>query len=387
MSTEIRPAHSPLGASSAERWMNCPGSVALLKDLHLPETDEPDYRAEGTAAHEAAAHCLNNGLDAWEVVGQTFNNIEIGQEIADAIQVFLDECRAHEVEGAKTYTEFGIDAPEFHPQFYGTLDRGTVVGPLMVIRDYKHGEGIMVDVEENPQIMYYAYGLLRHHPEVVDVSLGIVQPRGYHPDGPIRVWMTTAEHIRDWAENTLKPAMMRTALDNDLDVGPWCRFCPAKLVCPVLFSMFRAAMLADPKEVILRTNESADRDWKYLKGVEHYIKASKEDILARLNRGVVMENCKLVPKKADRVFKDGALEVLTAKLGTDGLYTVPEFKTPAQIEKISPAAKKLVQEYAYTPQTGLTVAGMDDKRPAVKVMTTKEAFPQAEALAAAQAME
>lgn len=39
MSTEQRPAHSPLGASSAERWMNCPGSVALLKDLKMETTD------------------------------------------------------------------------------------------------------------------------------------------------------------------------------------------------------------------------------------------------------------------------------------------------------------------------------------------------------------
>ena len=36
--------HSPLGASGAERWMNCPGSVNLIKSMVLPESDEEDYQ-------------------------------------------------------------------------------------------------------------------------------------------------------------------------------------------------------------------------------------------------------------------------------------------------------------------------------------------------------
>ena len=47
--------HSPLGASGAERWMECPGSTALLSQLDLGETDDPDYRVDGTTAHAGAA--------------------------------------------------------------------------------------------------------------------------------------------------------------------------------------------------------------------------------------------------------------------------------------------------------------------------------------------
>lgn len=42
-------AHSNLGASSAKRWMGCPGSNALLE--HAPPEQPSKYAAEGTAAH------------------------------------------------------------------------------------------------------------------------------------------------------------------------------------------------------------------------------------------------------------------------------------------------------------------------------------------------
>ena len=180
MNTEIRPAHSPLGASGAERWMNCPGSVALLKDLHIEEdSDEPEYRSLGTSAHKLADECLKTSRDAWELINVEMGKHPVDGPMSSAVQVYLDEIARIKAEnpGGKEYHEYGIDAPDFHPDFYGTLDWGYVVGSKMWIRDYKHGEGVAVEVEDNPQIMYYAFGLLRHHPEVATVDLGIVQPR------------------------------------------------------------------------------------------------------------------------------------------------------------------------------------------------------------------
>jgi len=72
------------------------------------------------------------------------------------------------------------------------------------------------------------------------------------------------------------------------------------------------------------------------------------------------------------VFKDGAIEALQ-ELGP-AIYTTPELKSPSQIEKIGSRAKELVKEWAYMPAVGLTVAPITDKRQAVKVQTTAEAF-------------
>jgi len=378
MSTEIRPAHSPLGASSAERWMNCPGSVALLKELKFPESDEPDYRTLGTAAHAVACECLQKGLDAWELMGETNGKHETDSEMVDAVQMYLDECRSLITPQSTVYTEFRIDAPDFHPQFFGTTDFGCVTGAVLRIRDYKHGEGIAVDVEWNPQIMYYAYGLLRHHPEVDMVDLGIVQPRGFHPDGPIRTWQVSADAIRTWAIDNLKPAMDRVEMDHDLDAGPWCRFCPAKLVCPLMTSLFGAAATADPGVVVNLNDQSLGRSYQYTAAVKFYLKALEDETFRRLNAGS-MKGCgvKLVMKKANRVWKDEAMGALSVAVPVDDLYTKPEMKSPAEVEKIGAEAKKLVREWAYTPQTGLTVALETDKRATVKVQTSTEAFPNA----------
>ena len=53
------PAHSRLGASTSERWFNCPASVRLSDGI--PSRESP-YAAEGTLAHEHGAHRLEKGL-------------------------------------------------------------------------------------------------------------------------------------------------------------------------------------------------------------------------------------------------------------------------------------------------------------------------------------
>jgi hypothetical protein len=378
MSTERRPAHSPLGGSGAERWMNCVGSVALLKELKLPESDEPDYRSEGTTAHAAAYACLTQDMDAWEVINQQFEKHTVNIEMANAVQVYLDDCRRIEKEnpGGTVYNEFSIDYPEFHDLFYGTLDRAYLLHGTAWIHDYKHGAGIAVDVEWNPQFMYYAFGILRLHPEIERVVISVVQPRAFHPDGKIRTWECSADTIRQWANEKLRPAMLATAVDNDLDAGAWCRFCPAKLVCPLMWNLFGAAMQTDPKQVVTLSDELLSKSYHYLDALAFFVKAFKEETYRRLNNGQQIQGIKLVNQKANRVWKAGAKEALLPVLGQD-IYTEPEMKTPAQVEKLGEAAKALAQSWAYKPDTGLTVATEDDKRPAVIVRSTEATFSDA----------
>lgn len=380
MSTEIRPAHSPLGASSAERWMNCPGSVALIRNLKIvAQSDEPDYRTNGTAAHAALEYCLKNGTDAWEIVGYEFGDptkVKVEVEMADAIQVFIDDVRPFiDEEGATTFIEYGISSP-LHPDFYGTVDFGNISadGLTLRIRDFKYGEGIAVDVEENPQIMYYAYGLLKDFPNVEHVDLGIVQPRGHHPDGAMRVWIVSAQYIRDWADNTLLPAMHRTEMDASLDAGPWCRFCPAKLVCPMLTSLFGAACTANPKVVVNLSDASLGRSYQYTQAVKFYLKAMEEETFARLNMGREVPGTKLVPKKANRVYKPGAEEALVAEFGKEQCFEPAEFKSPAALSKLGTKVANEVNKWAYTPNNGFTVALDADKRPAVKIEAPSKKF-------------
>lgn len=394
MSTEQRPIHSPLGASSAERWMACPGSVALIKALDLPETDEPEYRGLGTAAHEAGAYCLKNKLDAWEVIGEKFYGFDVDQEMANAVQVYLDVARPlMERTGAVPYIEHGLSYQQqdgrlteildpradslLKKYFYGTGDFALYRAneKYLDVMDYKHGEGIDVDVENNPQLMYYAFGFLLLHPDVETVRLRIIQPRIAWAEA-VKIWIVKADYIRDWVADKLVPAMQLTEMDGaELDAGSWCRFCPAKLICPMMASLFGAACTANPKAVVQLTDASLGRSYQYKAAVQSYLKALEEEAFRRLNTGALVPGIKLVPKKANRVFKSEAVAIFKKQFGEEAL-SKPELKSPAEMEKLGAVAKELVKEYAYTPQTGLTVAVDTDKRVAVKVETTAQAFAE-----------
>lgn len=375
MSSDNLPVHSTLGASGAERWINCPGSVALLKTLTLPETDDPSFRQEGTAAHAAAATCLSQDRDGWEIVGETVEGVKVTAEMATAVQVYLDEVRPLIAKASQTFIEYPISQPKLHPLYYGTVDLGLVfeADGWLDITDYKHGVGIAVDVEFNPQVMYYAYGILQDFPDIRNVRLRIVQPRGFHRDGPIRVWETTAEALSEWAETTLIPAMNATAVDNTLDPGPWCRFCPAKIVCPMMTALFGAAAKANPDHVVNLSAEALGRSFQYVAAVKFYLKALEAEVLRRNLKGEEVPDTKLVYQKANRAYKPGAAEIIKARFGEDAM-TKPEIKSPAEIEKLSPEAKELIKEWAFTPQRNVTVALLSDHRNAVKVTTSQDVF-------------
>lgn len=381
--SDTLPAHSPLGASSAERWMNCPGSVGLLRDLKLPESDEPDYRREGTAAHEAAAHLLQSNAEAWELIGQKFYETEVTVEMSEAIQVYLDRCRAQmALPGAEAWFEERVGPLPEQPLFFGTADCAILAGDTLYVNDYKHGQGVVVEVDDNPQVMYYAYGVLRRLQQSHDIAaikrvvLTIVQPRGFHVDGPVREWETTPNYIRSWAEGELFPAMERTAFDHDLDAGKWCRFCPAKLVCPLMKGLFEAAMTINPKTVVDLTLDSLARDYEKIAAVEQFLKALKDETFRRLNLGQTHDLLKLVHKKANRVWKPEAAEVFKARFG-DQAYEPASLKSPAEMEKVAADAKPLVKEWAYTPTSGLTVALASAPGVAVRVETTADTFSTA----------
>jgi hypothetical protein len=373
-----KPIHSPLGASSAERWMNCPGSNVLLETLDLPESEESSFAAEGTGAHEAGAQCLRDGTDTWEIVGQKFNDHECNQEMADGVQMYLDTVRDLRAEHgifARSFVEYRISG-DWNGKFYGTVDSAEWSSDgetsLLDITDFKYGAGIAVDATRNHQLMYYAVGMLEHL-FANKVRLRIVQPRAFHVDGPIRVWETTGAELTQWKNEILIPAMTRAELDLTLTPGDWCRFCPAKLGCPLLTALFGASAKADASVLTNFSSQSLARNYALVAAVKHYIKALEEQVLKRLMHGEAIDGYKLVNKKANRVFSAEGIETMKTDFGPDA-YTKPELKSPAEIDKIGAKGKKFTKGYAYSPQTGLTVAPLDDPRIGVNVRSGETAF-------------
>lgn len=395
--------HSPLGASGAERWMNCHGSVALIARLGqlieamgIPAEDDPDYRKEGTAMHEAAERCLRENLDTWEIVGEKFGDVEIDGAMADAIQVYLVVCRKIMPDAPWYRIEHRISSP-IHKLFYGTADFCALVGPVLsrpmseldgslghklVVLDLKGGEGILVE-PDTPQLRYYGFGVIDQweretgtvfHPDL-PVELGICQPRAYHDDGEPTHWeTTTVGELKRWVAEELVPHMEATAVDHTLDAGKWCRFCPAKLICPLLVGLARAAATHDPQEIVRYSDEALGQSYQQIQAIKFYIKAVEEQSLLRAKAGRKFDGYfKVVAKKSNRVWRSGAKTEAQQKFGADALTPV-ELKSPAELEKLSPEAKEFVKGNSYMPFTGETIAAWDDKRVAIKVQTSAQAF-------------
>ena len=371
------PLHSPLGASSAERWLNCPGSTALVAALGpTDDQDDPDYRRDGILAHELASTCLKNGTDCWE---ETDAFPTIAPDHMAAVQTYLQYVRGLPPDDGQHYIEQRVHLPEFHPQFYGTVDFALVQRTKGVhIVDYKHGEGVVVEVEDNPQLKYYAFGFIEAdgadiHPDDEVVTLTIVQPRvPWHTDGIIRSWGTTAGALRKWAYETLRPAMERQDV-NAFTLGDWCRFCPAKLLCPAVREKVQIATEGATVKDVDALSE-ADMAW-YLgawPATKMFYKALEERADRLLLAGTAGPELravrKVVNKLASRVWKgsqDDIEGVLSSALG-EAAWVPRHIISPAEAEKL-PGGKDLVREYAFKPDNGLTGAPIDDRRQAVDV--------------------
>jgi hypothetical protein len=378
--------HSKIGASSAYRWFACPGSVSLASTM--PKQPSSVYAAEGTAAHELADMCLSSDTDAIEYVGQklttTFNDepFEVTEEMADAVQVYLDVVRENIKEHSQVYYEEGFDLGWIHEGLFGTNDACIVdLFETLHVFDYKHGKGHAVDVVGNKQLMYYALGAghkLRFH--FKKVKLWIVQPRAPHTDGPVRSWEITVDELLAFKDELKAAAVATEQPDAPLSAGDHCGFCPAAGKCPALrektydlaqavfkdFGNEATITLKKPDEIapeqMSRILESANVLDGWIRSVEQYA-------LSRALQGFPPEGFKLVEKGTHRKWSSTeAVEAAFKDSIGDKLYTPRKVISPAQLEKLVGKAKAAdVAALTVKPKGEPTLAPLTDKRPAINM--------------------
>ena len=378
--------HSPLGASGAERWMNCPGSVGLSVGVNDEEDDT--FSRPGTAAHALGEQCLRLGTEAWTYIGARAVEEEAGvvvdKEMADAVQFYLDEVRrCHpDRDQGNTWIERRFHCPTIHELSYGTSDLTHLALPVLHVWDFKYGAGIVVDVKENPQLMYYACGMLTDlglWDTVETVVLHICQPRGFHHDGQHREWSISTVDLSVWLVSVLVPAMETALVSRETKSGEHCRFCPVRRrACPQLISDVEevgAIMAKMEKKGGARelTNDELARFFELKLSSRIAFKAAEETIFARLQAGQAIPGTKLASAKANREWKDDAEAALTEQYKDRAFER--KLKSPAQIEKL-PEGEKFTARYAFKPDAGLVVVPAGDSRVAVS-KDTKSMFEAA----------
>ena len=172
--------HAVLSASGAHRWLHCNPSARLELEFADRETEAA---AEGTAAHALAEHKLKKAL-------KLRSRKPVSPYDCDEMDAYTDgyvEFVLEQLEEAKALCadplvliEQRLDFSCYVPDGFGTGDCLIVADKLLHIIDFKYGQGVLVDAEENPQMMLYALGALRqfdHLYDIAQVAMSIYQPR------------------------------------------------------------------------------------------------------------------------------------------------------------------------------------------------------------------
>lgn len=230
--------HSSIGASSAYRWMLCPGSVRLCATVPKRTTG---YASEGTAAHELCERCLRDGSEPAEHFGEVItadgSEFPVDEKMVAAVTIYVDKVRGDLAKfGGRLNVEKSFDLSWLYPGMFGRNDASIepdgLFGVLRVY-DYKNGKKPVV-AKDNSQCMYYALGALGEaNPCCVDsVEITIVQPNCWGKD-PVDGWTVSTRDLYAWGRDVLLPAAKATeAPDAPLRSGDHCTFCAAIGICP-----------------------------------------------------------------------------------------------------------------------------------------------------------
>jgi hypothetical protein len=368
-------AHATWSASASARLWGCPGSLALIASLDVPDK-ESEAAAWGTAAHEVAEWTLNGGPDVdchdfpRAVVKTKAHEIEVTDEVVECAQEFVDYVRGRLAEhgpGATLLIEqrFSLDALDPPFDAGGTGDAVLLLPEwdMIEIVDLKGGRGVVVEATGNKQLRTYALGAYMANPGPwKKVRSTIVQPRAPHKDGRIRSEEIHVSDLIEWTADLMDA--MRTAetaqrnLQDVIDHGKWlsagehCTFCPALPTCPaverkameVAQTMFAPEGIAAPPppatlgmERLVQVLDAADMIQNWLNACRAYAQDQAE-------AGVEVPGYVLVPKQGRGWGKpdaEVALE-LTMELGLDpdSIYAEPKLKSPTEITKVLGTKRK-----------------------------------------------
>lgn len=301
--------HAKLSASSAFRWINCPGSVVLADQLPAPGSSA--YADEGTLAHALAELKLRKFLGDAGNYDKELAQIQASEyysgEMEEATDFYTETVQEHLAAAgadAELMIEQQFSLTNWVPEGFGTSDAVIIGGNVIEVIDLKYGKGIKVDAVNNPQLRLYGLGASALFGDLYDfdtVRTTIIQPRLDH----VSTEEQPLKELLLWAEEDVAPrATMALEGTDYLATGDWCRFCPAKAVCrkraeynlELARDEFKAPPLLTDEEIgeVLRRAEEIQ---KWTSDIQDY---ALEQALA----GKHFDGWKLVEGRSNRKYAD-----------------------------------------------------------------------------------
>lgn len=379
--------HALLSASGASRWMNCTPS-ARLEDKFQESTST--YAEEGTLAHEFGdinLRYMNGEIDK-KVLDQELKRLRSHELYSDEMEEEVDKYILYVWEtlasaqrttsDAELKIEEKLDFSHLVEKGFGTGDASVIADGVLEIIDLKYGKGIKVDAEENPQLKLYGSGALRQWELLYDihtVRLTIVQPRLDH----ISTWDISAEDLISWGEKIVKPTAAKAYKgEGKQKAGDWCRFCKVKAMCATLAAKNVKLAQHDFRDPHLLSEQQIIEVYKQIPMLTDWASAVADYVLSEAVNGKQWPGYKLVEGRSNRKWSDE--EAIKKVLAEEGFkqedYIKMSLEGIGKIEKLlgKPEFAKKLGKLVIKPQGKATLAGINDKRPAMGLEQAKEDF-------------
>lgn len=376
--------HARLSASSAFRWINCPGSVALSDQCPAPGSSS--YADEGTLAHSIGELKLRQITG--EITPKQFeakmkrirkNEYYCG-EMEEATTFYADEivgAIAAAGEDAELMVEQQFSLDRWVPEGFGTSDAVVIGGGAIQVIDLKYGKGIKVDAHNNPQLRLYGLGAANLFGDLYDfdtVKVTIIQPRLDH----VSTEEIPLKELLLWAEDDVAPRA-RMAMDGTdyTAVGDWCRFCPAKAICRKRAEYNLDIAKDDFKQPPLLTDEEIGEVLRRADELQHWVKDVGDYALQQALDGHEYDGWKLVEGRANRKYVDDlkVAEALKAAGYDEALLYERKLYGITAMEKIV-GKKKLTEtlgDLIVKPAGKPVLAPISDKREAINTAEAAKA--------------
>ena len=367
--------HAILSASSSDRWLHCPPSARLCESY---DDKGSDYAAEGTDAHALCEYKLRRAL-GMEAADPTENLTWFNEEMSDCAAGYAAYV-LEQVEAAKqncadptVLIEQRVDFSRWVEGGFGTADCIIVADGILQIIDYKHGLGVLVSAEENPQMMCYALGALELFDGIYDietVSMTIYQPRRDN----VSTYELSKDELYHWAEETLKPAAdLAFAGDGEFKCGDYCRFCKARNDCRARADANLELARYEFKLPPLLTDEDIEDILSKVDELVSWASDIKEYALQQAISGKEWPGWKLVEGRSNRKYvNDAVVADVVEQAGFDPYERKVLGVTAMQKLLGKSRFDELLGLYIEKPQGKPTLAPESDKRPAMN--TAKNDF-------------
>lgn len=369
-------SHALLSASSSKRWLNCPPSARLSDNY---EDKVSDFAAEGTDAHSLCEFRLKESLGlatenpipnlAWYSEEMESCANDYVSYITEQIVVAKETCSDPII-----LIEQRLDYSRYVESGFGTGDCVIVSDSLLHVVDYKHGQGVLVEAERNPQMMLYALGALELFDGIYDIqtiSMTVYQPRRSN----ISTYTIPKQELLDWANEVLVPAAkLAFNGDGEFHCGEWCLFCKAKAECRERAEVNMQLARDDFKLPPLLEDDEVEEILSKIDELISWANDIKAYALQTAMGGKEWSGYKLVEGRSNRKYtNENAVASVVQFAGFDPYEK--KLLGITEMQKTLGKAKfeELLSDFICKPQGKPTLVPTSDKRSAINISKTASA--------------